>query len=117
MRGRTPVELTGDFADAVTAQDGCIERGDARAGNRHAKRYVAAARKLLAGGEPAIEVFCGLLEHPNASVRAMAAAFLLKSRTERAVAALRPIAESRGLAALGAQMTLARYERGDLEIR
>lgn len=117
MRQRTPVEWTREFADAVVAQDRCIERGDAPAGNRHAKKYIAAARRLLAGGDLAIEIFCTLLDHPSASVRAMAAAFLLKARTERAVAALRPIAEGRGLAALGAQMTLARYERGELELR
>jgi hypothetical protein len=46
----------------------------------------------------------------------MAAAYLLKARTERAVAALIPIAQSQDLAALAAQVTLARYERGEFEI-
>jgi hypothetical protein len=62
-------------------------------------------------------VFCKLLEHENVSVQVMAAAFLLQSRTERAVATLKPIAKGRGLAAFEAKMTLVRYERGDLEIR
>jgi hypothetical protein len=115
--GRRAEDLINLFADAVVAQDECITRGNAREGNRHAEKYRAAARRLLDGGELTIEVFCSLLEHPNVSVQAMAAAFLLKARTERAVAALKPIAEGRGLAAFGAKMTLARYERGDLEIR
>lgn len=116
MQERTPEELTGDFAEAVIAQDRCIEQGNAREGNRHAAQYIAVAREILARGDPAIEVFCSLLNHSSVSVRATAAGYLLRSRTERAVAALRPIAEGRGLAALGAQMTLERYERGELEI-
>ena len=43
--------------------------------------------------------------------------FLLKARTKSAVAALRPIGKRGGIAALGAKMTLERYERGDLDIR
>jgi hypothetical protein len=109
-------QLAGAFAEAVIAQDRCIEKGDARAGNRYAKAYVAAGKQLLAGGEVGIDVFCNLLSHPSDAVRGTAAAFLLKSRTERAVAALRPIAQGQGAAALGAQMTLQRYERGELEL-
>lgn len=116
MRSKSIEELTADFAEAVMAQNRCIQRGDVAQGNRHAERYVAAASELLDSGESAIEIFCSLLEHPNVSVRATVAAYLLKQRTERAVAVLIPIAQGRGLAALGAQMTLARYERGELEI-
>ncbi len=113
----TPEELTNLFADAVMAQDECIMRGDARAGNRHAETDTSAARQLLDCGESTIEVCCKLLEHASVSVKVRAAAFLLQSRTERAVATLKPIANGRGLAAFGAKMTLVRYERGDLEIR
>jgi hypothetical protein len=110
-------ELTTVFADAVMAQARCIDQGDARTGNRHAKKYIAAAREILARGEEAIELFSNLLEHSDTGVRVAAAAYLLKSRTDRAVATLRPIAKGRGLASLGAQMTLKRYERGELEIK
>jgi hypothetical protein len=113
---KTSEQLTDAFAEAVIAQDRCIEQGDARAGNRHAKVYVSAGKQLLANGDPAIEIFCRLLNHPSAAVRVEAAAFLLKSRTEQAVAALKPIAQGKGVPALGAQMTLQRYERGELEI-
>ena len=110
-------QLTGSFAEAVMAQDRCIREGDARRGNQHAKEYIAAVREILARGDGAIDIFSSLLDHNDASVQVMAAAFLLKSRTERAVAVLQPIAKGRGLAALGAQMTLKRYERGELEIK
>jgi len=112
----TSEQLTRAFAEAVIAQNRCIEKGDARAGNRHAKVYVSAGKQLLANGEAGIEVFCSLLSHPSSAVRVAAAAVLLKSRTEQAVATLRPIAQGRGLSALEAQMTLERYERGELEI-
>jgi hypothetical protein len=117
MRTETPAELCARFADAVTAQDRCIDQGDARSGNRFADLYIAAARKLLTGGHESLEEFSGLLIHPSDSVRVMAAAFLLRERTELAVAALRPIAKKPGIVALGAQETLKRYERGELDIK
>ena len=96
-------ELTASFAEAVMAQDRCIQEGDAGTGNRHAKIYISAVREVLARGDEAIEVFSTLLDHHDAGVKVMAAAYLLKSRTEKAVAVLRPIATGRGLAALGAR--------------
>jgi hypothetical protein len=114
---RLNLQLTNDFAEAVIAQSRCIREGDARTGNYHAKNYTAAVREVLARGDEAVEVFSSLLDHVDSDVKVMAAAFLLKSRTERAVAVLRMIAKGRGLAALGAQMTLRRYERGELEIK
>jgi hypothetical protein len=112
---QSPGELAVGFAEAVMAQWACIEQGNAREGNRYAKKYDALGRQLLAGGEASIEVFCSLLSHCNRHVLVMAAAYLLKSRTERAVVALRPIAVGRDMAALGAKMTLERYERGELD--
>jgi len=119
LRTKTSEELVRVFAEEVNAQDQCIMGPvpDPRQGNRRAKKYMAAAQELLARGESAIDLFCTLLDHPLSGVRCTAAAFLLASRTERAVATLRPIARGAGLSALGAQMTLKRYERGDLGIK
>ena len=105
------------FVAAVVRQFEFIAQGDARNGNNEARKYIAAARTLLSGGKTSIDRFATLLLHDHDDVRAMAAAYLLKERTDAAVAALKPIAAGRGLSALGAQMTLARYERGDLEIK
>src|SRR5690349_18772019 len=113
-RSKDPLEA---FVEAELNQVECIRRGDARAGNKHARRGIAAARQLLAGGEAAIDRFATLLSHESPNVRVSAAAWLLKDRTEQAVAAFRPIAETEGLAALGAVCTLKRYERGELEIK
>jgi hypothetical protein len=111
-----PKALVETFAAEVAAQDECIRLGDAEAGNAHARKYTAVAQELLSKGEDAIENFATLLAHKDDSVRVMAAAFLLESRTENSVAVLRQIAKGAGLAALGAKRTLNRYSRGILRI-
>ena len=114
---RSPVDLIEVFSAAVIAQDECIAQGDAKNGNRYAKRYIKAAQDLLCGGIQSIDNFAGLLQHDKPSVRATAAAYLLKDRIEESVSVLRTIADGVGLAALGAQMTLKRYDKGELEIQ
>ena len=105
------------FADAVIRQgEELRDAGDPRAGNGAGHRYAAAARELLASGDTAIDRFASLLWHPDDQVKVMAAAYLLNDRTEVAVDTLRPIAAGSGLAALGAQMALERYEEGNLSI-
>jgi hypothetical protein len=113
-RSKDPLEA---FVEAELNQVECIRRGDAPTGNKHARKRIAAARQLLAGGEVSIDRFATLLSHESPNVRVAAAAWLLKDRTEQAVAALRPIAETKGLAALGAVCTLERYAKGELEIK
>ena len=118
LRKKTTEELLRVFADHRHAQTQCIMRGDSRQGNRHAKKYIEAGSELLSRGDAAIDLFCTLLDHPLTDVRVAAAAYLLASRTERAVATLRPIARSGvGLPSLGAEMTLERYKRGELELK
>jgi hypothetical protein len=120
MRARrpgSPGELCAEFAEAVRAQARCICQGDARTGNRHARIYIAAARELLTGGDAALDEFARLLSDPSDDVRVAAAAYLLRDRTELAVSTLRPIAKKQGIVALGAQETLKRYARGELDIK
>jgi hypothetical protein len=111
MHEKAVKELLAEFAGAVEAQDRCIGRGDAQSGNRHAELYVAAGKELLRRGTESVDKFTILLSHDNPSVRVMAASFLLETKTELAVAALKSVAAGAGLASLGAQMTLQRYER------
>lgn len=112
----TPQDPLAVFVAAVARQHECNVSGDPITGNTEAKKYDEAARIMLAGGQREIDRFATLLTHDHDDVRVMAAAYLLKNRTDAAVATLRPIAAGVGLAALGAHMTLARYERGELEI-
>ena len=114
---KEPWQLIDQFVDGVQKQNACMQVGNYRQGNRYALLASDAARLLLTGGDASIDLFAGLLKHDDLSVRVLAAAFLLKDRTEKAVAALEPLAEEKGLAAFGAKMTLQRYHRGDLEIR
>jgi hypothetical protein len=116
MRAWTDCKLVERFSAAVIEQNRCIERGDAASGNRAARQYISAARELLRRGEQAVDAFSALFSHVDAGVRVMAAAYLLESRTEAAVAVLQHAAGGTGLAAFGAAMTLKRYERGELRI-
>ncbi len=116
MRGSEEDHLA-VFVFAVIKQRRFMCHGDTTCGNSAAKKYAAAARALLGGGEEAINRFATLLAHESDDVRAMAGAFLLKARTDAAVATLRPLARGSGIAALGAKLTLERYTRGDLDIR
>ncbi|HEX5746840.1 MAG TPA: DUF2019 domain-containing protein [Archangium sp.] len=105
-------ELVEQFAQNVAAQTDAIRRGDARTGNKHAKRYTAALQELRAQGNAGRDALSVLLKHPRTDVRAMAAAFLLRYRTAEAKAVLEVAAKEGGVAAIGAIMTLKRWEEG-----
>ena len=61
------------FVAGVLQQSACIASGDARQGNREAKKYIAAARALLAGGKGEVNRFATLLTHDHDDVRVTAA--------------------------------------------
>jgi Domain of unknown function (DUF2019) len=105
-------ELVEQFAQNVAAQTDAIRRGDARTGNKHARRYTAALQELRTQGNAGRDALAVLLKHPRTDVRAMAAAFLLRYRTEEAKAVLEAAAKEGGVAAIGAIMTLKRWEDG-----
>ena len=47
-----PEELAEEFAQNVSAQTDAIWNGDAKTGNKHAKRYVAAFKKFVTMATP-----------------------------------------------------------------
>ena len=112
-----PEQLVKQFAGARQKQDACIRAGNSCKGNQYAQMASEAARVLLSSGDKSIDLFANLLEHDDHSVRVLAAAFLLRDRTEKAVNTLKSLVEEKGLAALGAKMTLERYKNGDLDIQ
>src|SRR5262245_52387710 len=73
-----------EFAQNVSAQTDAILRGDAKAGNRHATRYVKAFKKLRQQGDAGRDALAVLLSHPRMDVRVAAAACLLRHRTTEA---------------------------------
>jgi hypothetical protein len=105
-------ELVEEFARNVAAQTDAIFRGDAKTGNKHAKRYVAAFEKLRAQGNPGRDALAALFTHPRMDVRVAAAAHLLRHRTAEARAVLQEVAKGEGLAAFEASEALKRWEEG-----
>lgn len=105
-------KLLHEFSSNVTAQTAAIFRGDAKAGNKHAKKYIAAARKLRELGDVGWDAFATLLKHPDIDVRTMAATYLLPRRTSEARAVLEEAAKGEGLIAFEASESLKRWDEG-----
>ena len=109
-------DLVRQFAEAVVAQDECLERGDAKTGNRHARRQFAAFGKLRAMGDSGREALAALLQDPRLNVRTMAAAFLLRYKTAEALAVLREAAKGTGLIAFESEEAIKRWEEGTWQL-
>ncbi len=105
-------ELVEQFAENVAAQTDAIWRGDAKTGNKHARRYGAVFDKLRAHGNAGRDALAVLLKHPRMDVRVTAAACLLRHRTAEAKAVLEEAAKGEGLVPFGAQQALLRWEEG-----
>lgn len=104
--------LVREFGDCVAEQSKCIAKGDARKGNKYAKRYVAAFEKLRSFGDAGRDALADLMDDERADVSVMAAGFLLRHAEERASAVLRVHAEDPGIIGLGAQLALERWKDG-----
>ncbi|HYH98390.1 DUF2019 domain-containing protein [Hyalangium sp.] len=105
-------DLVEQFAQNVAAQTDAIWRGDAKTGNKHARKYGAAFDKLRAHGNAGRDALSVLLKHPRMDVRIMAAAHLLRHRTAEAKAVLEEAAKGEGMIPFGAQQALKRWEEG-----
>lgn len=105
-------ELVAQFAEDVAAQTDAIWRGDARTGNKHARKYAAAFDKLRAHGDAGRDALAVLFTHPRMDVRVAAAAVLLRYRTAEAKAVLEDAAKGEGLVPFKAQQALLRWEEG-----
>jgi len=109
----SPTELVAEFAEAVAAQTDAIWTGDAKTGNQHATRFIAAFDRLRELGDPGRAALAALFEHERSDVRVMAAAFLLRYRTSEAKTVLwRAATEGQSMVAFEAQQTLKRWEEG-----
>jgi hypothetical protein len=104
--------LVEEFARNVAAQTEAIFRGDAKTGNKHAEKYIAAFKKLRAHGNTGRDALATLFTHPNMDVRTTAAAFLLRYRTAEAKAILEEAAKGKGLVAFESSEALKRWQEG-----
>lgn len=105
-------ELVEQFAQNVAAQTDAIWRGDAKTGNKHARKYGAAFDKLRAQGNAGRDALAVLFKHPRMDVRVMAAAVLLRYRTAEAKAVLEEAAKGEGMVPFKAGQALKRWEEG-----
>ena len=105
-------ELVEQFAQSVAAQTDSIWRGDAKTGNKHARRYMAAFDKLRAHGDAGRDALSVLLTHSRMDVRVSAAAYLLRYRTAEARAILEEAAKGEGLVPFEASIVLKNWENG-----
>lgn len=103
-------ELVAEFVDNVTAQTDAIGRGDAKTGNRHAKRYIRAFEGLSQLGNEGRDALRPVMHAGRDDVRAMAAAFLLRHSHDEACEVLRVLSLGEGIAAFSAAETLKRWE-------
>lgn len=105
-------QLVDAFAQHTAAQTDAIFKGDAKTGNKHANKRIAAFKKLCTHGDAGRDALVVLFKHSRMDVRVMAAAYLLRHRTAEASAVLVEAAKGEGLAAFGASETLKRWEEG-----
>jgi hypothetical protein len=101
-----------DFARNVAAQTDAIMRGDSKFGNRCAKRYTAAFKKLRDHGEAGRDALAALFVHPRMDVRVYAAVFLLSERPEQAKPVLEEAARGEGLIPFEASQALKHWNAG-----
>ena len=104
------IEWVLQFANAVIGQNTAIEQHDAETGNKFAIKYIEASDALINAGNEGIEALASLLNDDRVAVRAMAASYLLPFRANEALPVLREAANGEGITALGAFMTLQRWE-------
>ncbi|RKH71467.1 DUF2019 domain-containing protein [Corallococcus interemptor] len=104
--------LVSQFAENVAAQTNAIWQGDAKAGNRRARKYISAFEQLRAHGDAGREALTVLFRHPRMDVRVMAAAYLLRYRTHEAREVLMEAARGEGLVPFKAGQTLKRWDEG-----
>ncbi|WNG43560.1 DUF2019 domain-containing protein [Archangium minus] len=105
-------KLVEEFAYHVQAQTQEIFRGDAKTGNKHAKKAVAAFLELRSRGDTGRDALAVLFTHPSMDVRTSAAAFLLRHRTAEAKAVLEEAAKGQGLIPFEASEALKRWADG-----
>ncbi|ATB39854.1 hypothetical protein CYFUS_005302 [Cystobacter fuscus] len=105
-------KFVAEFAHHVQAQNEEIFRGDAKKGNLHARKMIAAFTQLRSHGDVGRDALAVLFSHPRMDVRVMAAVFLLRHRTTEARAVLEEAAKGQGLVPFGASEALKRWEEG-----
>jgi hypothetical protein len=109
-------DLVREFAENVAAQTDAIGRGDAKTGNKHAKRYIRAFETLRSYGDAGRDALVALMFEGSDDVRSMAATYLLRYRHDDARRVLEELARGVGLVAFEAGEALKRWDEGAWEL-
>ena len=104
--------LVSEFADLVVAQNEAIQRNNPSQATRCAKQRVAVFSRLRTYGNRGRNALTVLLADLRPGVRVMAAAYLLRHRTEDAIVVLEEESEGEGLTAFAAAHALSRWYDG-----
>jgi hypothetical protein len=104
--------LVAEFSSSVAAQTGAIEKGDADAAKRFAKKYVSAFNAIRDFGDAGRDALVPLLKSERSDVRAMTASFLLRHCTAEALIVLEDLASGSGLVSFEAREAIKRWEEG-----
>jgi hypothetical protein len=105
-------DIAEEFARNVAAQTDAIQRGDSKGGNKCARRYTAAYKKLRDHGDAGRDALAVLLTHPRMDVRVYAAVFLLSDRPAQARPVLEDAAKGEGIIPFEASQVLKYWEEG-----
>ncbi len=107
-------QLVEQFEDSVLEQKRQIHGGSVSKGNRAARRYMQAFDDLRTYyGDEGREALAHLLNHESEDVRGMAAGYLLRYCTDRAMPVLEDIARrSLGFIQIDAAFCLKHWEEG-----
>ncbi len=100
------------FVVSTLAEAKCHRAGNARVGNRHAKKVVAAWQELCSIGDDGRQALATLLADSRPEVRTSAAVFLLRYCTDDALRVLRAQARERGMLGFGAGEAIKRWNEG-----
>ncbi len=109
-------KLAEELAHSAIEQDEAILAGDIQASRRYGNRLVSRWQRIQRLGDAAKEELSKFLDHPNASARLAAAAFLLKFKHDEAMAVLRDLAKGEGLVSFSAQECIKRWEEGTWDL-
>lgn len=111
MRLTNLEEIVEEFADAaIKADEATFTNG--RMARKYSNKEIKCWKKILQFGDQGKEELSRLLNHPDPSARVAAAGYLLKFKTEEALAVLHEAAQHEGLVPFVAQECLKRWEEG-----
>ncbi len=109
-------EAVSAFVEATKLHYQATLAGNYKITNKYAQIIDEAFRKIVAMGVEARQALLANVDDDDNAVASMAAVYSLKFNPERALDALRRIADKPGLIGFGAQQAIQRWEEGTWQL-